>query len=269
MIAMGSVACAVLVAAAASPLPEGGGAPGKAYREYEHALIARDWQALHRLTTPLLFQNLSSVLLSDVPRVAPANMELILSGTSEGGTATLGVRREDTRTGNSKESSVPMLLQAGQWRVSTGEIERDLAPVLPFQPAETVRRMNEVYGILEGVRSMSEHQRVPKDVAGLAALLRGRDGTDVPLSDAWGTPFAYRVHPTQQGFMLISFGADGKPDADIYDASGVSRSLDQTATTDPNADIVVGSGRLYFLRYPQGTAAATVQPNGPYHRNGR
>ena len=257
MSVMASVVCAMLVAPAASPLPEGGGAPGKAYREYEHALIARDWQTLHRVTTPVVFQSMSSILLSDVPRQPPANVELTLSGTSDGSTATLEVRRENTRTGTSLERSVPMLLQAGQWRVSTGEFEKDPgAPVLAFQPAETVRRMNQVYGRLEFVRSESLHHRVPKDLAGLGALVREGGGTDIPLSDAWGTPFAYRVHPTLEGYLLISFGADGKPDADIYDASGVPRSLDQVITTDPNADIVVGSGSLYFLRYPQGTKVA-------------
>jgi hypothetical protein len=237
---------------AAAPGPEDGGAPGKAYREYFDALGKRDWKTLYRVTTPIVYQHITQAELAEVPSPLPPNARLILSGSAEGDTAVLRVelRIEDTDGARSDTNEAPMRLQGGQWKVSRGETDDGGSlPALAFEPAETVRRMRELASALEFFRF--KHDAYPKDAAAFPASLSPMPLPQIPGADAWGTPFAYRVDPTLRGYLLISFGADGKPDAGVYDAAGILKSFEPATTTDPKADIIVRSG-FVFLHAPRG-----------------
>ena len=248
---------AVIVAAlfaglAAAPGPEGGGAPEKAYREYFDALGKRDWKTLYRFTTPAVFQRLSQADLAEFPSPLPPNTQLIVSGSPQGETAVLKIQVKTVDADGSRSSTIstPMRLVGGQWKVSHGESDDGGHDrVLAFEIAETVRRMRELAGALEGYRG--KHDVYPKDAAALATSLSPKPLPVFPRTDAWGKPFVYRVDPSGQGYLLISFGADGKEDVGIYNANGVPKKMERETTTDPNADVVVGYGYM-FLRAPQG-----------------
>jgi hypothetical protein len=248
---------AVIVAAlfaglAAAPGPEGGGAAGQAYREFFTAAGARDWRTLYRVTTPSFFQHLSQADLAQMPSPLPPHARLIVSGPAEGDATVLEVEIKVEDPGGARSSilSTPMRRRAGQWKVAYADTDDGgHDPVLAFEGAETVRRMRELAMALEGYRF--RHDVYPKDAAALAASLSPEPLAVFPRADAWGNAFAYRVDPSLKGYLLISFGADGKEDAGIYAPSGVPKKMDLEITTDPKADIVVRSG-FVFMRAPQG-----------------
>ena len=58
------------------------------------------------------------------------------------------------------------------------------------------------------------------------------------MKDAWGHDFKYVNNNDPDGYWIISYGADGKPDKDLYDKNGVPQLEGIQTTKDPNADIV-------------------------------
>ena len=72
---------------------------------------------------------------------------------------------------------------------------------------------------------------------------------ELPLQDAWGNPFFYRCVEPRGPYWIISHGADGMPDAEIYDEHGIPVPSAAMQTSEESADIVFSDGR--FTRYPE------------------
>ncbi|PWT88734.1 MAG: hypothetical protein C5B54_10080, partial [Acidobacteria bacterium] len=79
------------------------------------------------------------------------------------------------------------------------------------------------------------------------------ENKDANLSqtDGWNNPFHYvassKGEPPGECW-LISYGSDGKPDADIYGADGIPTSKANGATEKSEDDIIIHNGE--FIRYP-------------------
>ena len=235
-----------------SVLPEGGGAPGQAYREFMKASAALDWRALHRVTTPAFFAGLTQELLTSASQI-PEGAEILLSGTRQGARAELKVEirlHPSPGVTRSSTSRAVMVLDNTQWKAADDERDGAASP-LAFEAAETVRRMRELGGYLDGRKF--EAGVYPK-AATATELARGLTSKSFPhpyATDAWGNPLVYRLHETQKAYVLLSYGRDGKPEAGRYDAKGVPKAFVKEETVEPDADIVMTVGAS-FLRYPRG-----------------
>lgn len=72
----------------------------------------------------------------------------------------------------------------------------------------------------------------------------------LPINDGWGQEFTYYTDPAAQIYWIVSAGADGKKELDIYDAYGIPLPAASSVTNDLNADIIFSEGS--FLRFPEG-----------------
>ena len=170
-----------------------------------------------------------------------------LSGTSDGRTATLELRREDTRTGLPGES-VPMLLQDGQWRV--GEFEKD--PGVPVLAFSLRKRCGGSTGV-RMARGRAVGVRAPPGPEGPGGRVRSyaNEGDRLPLSDAWGlrSPTACIRRSKVPPYQLRS-----RRKAGCRHLRRVRRPQEPGSSHHdrPERRHRRGLGSLYFLRYPQG-----------------
>lgn len=79
----------------------------------------------------------------------------------------------------------------------------------------------------------------------------------LPLIDGWGNEFKYYLATDQGPYWIISYGADGKPEAGIYDSKGIPLPNATGKTSEPAADIILSNGS--FLREPQELKPAIKQ----------
>jgi hypothetical protein len=238
--------------ASAGTLPLDGGEPGRAYREFLEAAAARDWRALHGVMTARGFGQLTQERLGGFSD--PTGAEVVVRGQQDGPRAELEVELRNQVSPDFTRSTTGaalLVLEGGRWRVAIDEGDPGSAP-LAFETAETVRRLREMAGFLEG---MLMEGRLPATVSGKqlasAVAIPGFQPYD---ADGWGRPLVYRKHESGHAFVLISPGGDGTEDAGRYDAGGMPKPAAVEETEEPGADVVVASPGPMFLRYPKGAA---------------
>jgi len=125
---------------------------------------------------------------------------------------------------------------------------------------QTMRDMRRIATSIEAydvdMNHFPETKTMEELVATLGPTYAGKlDGKKMPLptKDQWGNSFRYIAPIDGVHYWLISFGADKKPDADIYDSQGIPNEKAIKRITNPNDDIILGSG---------GNIRSTDQPSG-------
>jgi type II secretion system (T2SS) protein G len=211
-----------------TPLPAGGGEPGKAYM--------------------------------DILKKKDSNQQQhcqITEGTINGNIATLFVEEKygDLSTGQRYLSAgVRMIKVNGAWQVQTEAWQN-------ASSAEANLSMGMMHQISSLVHSYKTHSGSfpnAKDMPSLAAVLSERIAIrkksepqfEFPMTDEWGHPFKYVLDPSSN-FWIISFGADGKPEDGIYDRNGVPLKASTTLAKKQrtrDADIIFTG--VEFVRYP-------------------
>ena len=74
----------------------------------------------------------------------------------------------------------------------------------------------------------------------------------LPIKDGWGQDFIYYADATFQQYWIISFGADGKRENDIYGTDGIPLPVAEGVIKNVDGDIIFSQGS--FLRLPEGIA---------------
>lgn len=67
--------------------------------------------------------------------------------------------------------------------------------------------------------------------------------------DSWGHNYAFLTDKSHGKYWIISYGADGKPDAGIYDSQGIPKDNAAAKTSNPNDDIIYFTEG--FIRSPE------------------
>jgi hypothetical protein len=103
---------------AATPLPAGGGEPGKVYLAHLKALKAKDVAALKKLVSAERVKEMDKPdfkeMLGMIAEMAPSTVQ-IAGGTQTGDTATLNVTGENN--GEKMKGEVSMVKEATGWKV--------------------------------------------------------------------------------------------------------------------------------------------------------
>jgi hypothetical protein len=103
---------------AATPLPAGGGEPGKVYLAQQKALKAKDVAALKKLVSAARAKEMDTPdfqeMLGMISEMAPSNVQ-ITGGTQTGDTATLSVTGDGG--GEKMKGEVSMVKEATGWKV--------------------------------------------------------------------------------------------------------------------------------------------------------
>lgn len=64
----------------------------------------------------------------------------------------------------------------------------------------------------------------------------------LPLKDDWGNDFYYYCKDATEGYWIISFGEDGKPEKEIYDANGIPNKKAEGVINSPDMDLILRNG---------------------------
>lgn len=65
---------------------------------------------------------------------------------------------------------------------------------------------------------------------------------------------SFSVNNSHQNYLIICYGADGKPDSGIYDLKLFPNKAATVETTNPGDDIIFSMGK--FLRFPKNEEAS-------------
>jgi hypothetical protein len=87
------------------------------------------------------------------------------------------------------------------------------------------------------------------NIAGVKERLVPTYLTALNEKDGWGHPIQYYSFRAEGPYYLISFGADGQKDIEVYSAEGEPSQKGFQKTTSLNDDIIFSNG--VFLRYPR------------------
>lgn len=107
--------------AAGTPLPAGGGEPGKAYVAYCKAITASDMAALKKLVSAERAKSMDS---PDFAKMFPMIQSMmakdikITGGTMTATTATLNAEGKDSMGGGVTKGTISMVLEDKQWKVT-------------------------------------------------------------------------------------------------------------------------------------------------------
>lgn len=107
-------------AAKGTPLPAGGGEPGKAYMDYCKAITSGDMAALKKLVTADQVQSMDDPMFAKMfPMMQSMHAKdiKITGGTISGTGATLNADGKDGATGGPSKGTITMALEGKQWKV--------------------------------------------------------------------------------------------------------------------------------------------------------
>jgi hypothetical protein len=88
--------------------------------------------------------------------------------------------------------------------------------------------------------------------ADLIGILQPTYAKTLPIKDGWGQEILYYTDATFQQYWIISFGADGKMEKNIYGNDGIPLSTAEGVIKDVEGDVIFSEGS--FLRVPEGIA---------------
>lgn len=123
-------ACFVLAGAAAkdTPLPAGGGEPGKAYMDYCKAINAADFEAMKKMVTPDQVKSIDDPgyrQMFPIMQALQAKNIKVTGGTMNGTEATLHAEGIDSQ-GKIAKGKVTMTLDGKQWKVKEDNWSADV-----------------------------------------------------------------------------------------------------------------------------------------------